>query len=268
MRKLLYSILLLGLLSCGNKDATTDTKTKSEVVDDEFNEILDLEDLVGSILIYDQQKDTYHSNDFSRADKGFIPASTFKIANSLIALETGIMKSDTSVIKWSGAEHNVEAWNQDLTFKEAFHLSCVPCYQEIARRVGVNRMKAHVEKFDFGTMDIKKSNIDQFWLVGDSKISQYDQIDFLQRFYHSQLPISKRTEKIAKRMMVREQTDAYALLGKTGRSTSNIGWFVGYVKNNSDVYFFATNVEPKGRHNPDSKVEATMMALEEMKIIQ
>ena len=194
------------------------------------------------------QSPIYYSNDFKRCSTGFIPASTFKIPNSIIALETGVAKDDSTIYKWDGKKKFLPQWEQDLILKDAFQFSCVPCYQQIAREIGTLKMKEYLKKLDYGNMIVDSSNIDKFWLEGDSKISQLQQIGFLKKFYNSELPISERTSEIMKRIMILDENDSYKLSGKTGwavRGEKNLGWFVGYVETDGKVYYFAANVEPK-----------------------
>ncbi|MFK7906849.1 MAG: penicillin-binding transpeptidase domain-containing protein, partial [Chitinophagales bacterium] len=183
-----------------------------------FQQILDSAGMQGSILVYDIAAKTFHSNDFNRCNKGFLPASTFKVPNSIIALETGVVENDSTLFKWDGEKRRLKIWEQDLIFRDAFHFSCVPCYQEIARKIGVERMNQHLEKFNYasGNTPIDSSIIDLFWLDSDFKINQFQQISFLNRFYHSQLPITERTQTIMKRLMVIDENEQYKLSGKTG----------------------------------------------------
>jgi beta-lactamase class D len=250
--KISYIASILLLLSSCTDNKNTDKKAPKElnqnIIFPAFQTILDSANVEGSVLIYDFEEDKYYSNDFDWTKKGNLPASTFKIANSIIALETGVVETDTTLFKWDGEGRRMKIWEQDLPFRDAFHFSCVPCYQEIARKVGVKTMANYLDKLDYGNMKIDSTNIDLFWLEGDSKISQTQQVDFLKRFYKSELPISKRTEMIMKRLMVIEETDHYKISGKTGwsiRNGNNNGWFVGYVESQGKTYFFATNVEPK-----------------------
>ena len=253
---LITSIVILAtLFSCTqiNKKREQQAGTRQETLS-AFQQILDSADVSGSILIYDPAKGIYYSNDFERCGLGHLPASTFKIPNSIIALETGVMESDSTMIKWDGEKRRRGDWEKDLYFRDAFHVSCVPCYQEIARKIGVERMKEYLEKLDYGNMVVDSASIDLFWLEGDSKISQFEQVDFLVRFYNSQLPVSKRTEEIMKRLMVIEENDSFRLSGKTGwsvRNGNNNGWFVGYLEKGGWVYFVATNIDPKTEFNMD-----------------
>ena len=273
MRKILILLNLILLVNLSANCQTKELKPK-EIVKIEFGNILDSLNVKGSILIYDIKNKTYYSNDFSWAKTGVIPASTFKIPNSIIALETGIIKNDSTIFKWNGEKRRFKKWEEDLTFKKAFQVSCVPCYQEIARKVGVKRMKSYLKKLNYNGMVFDTLTIDNFWLEGKSKFSQMQQIDFLERLYFSKLPISERTENIMKDIMQIEKTENYVLSGKSGwgmRNEINNGWLVGYLETNNSVYFFATNVE-KQETNMDEfpiiRLNSTKEAFRKLKIIQ
>jgi beta-lactamase class D len=268
-----FLFMLISLnVSCQSKNKDTKTGPKKEAIKDtevvvsQFGKILDSLKVKGSILIYDINKKTYYSNDFAWAKRGNLPASTFKIPNSIIGLETGVVKSDSTIFKWNGEKRWMKAWEQDLTLKQAFRVSCVPCYQEIARKVGVKRMKAYLKKLNYNTMVFDTLTIDNFWLEGKSRISQMQQVDFLKRLYFSELPISKRTELIMKDIMEVERKEDYVLRGKTGLSVENEkrnGWFVGYLENKNGVYFFATNIEPTKETNKDDFIAIRLNATKE-----
>lgn len=251
MRKLL---LCVAILLSSNILIYSQTDNSMEVKVNEFQTILDSANVSGSILIYDNSNNKYFSNDFAWSKEGYLPASTFKIPNSIIALETGIIKNENSILKWDGIKRSNESWNKDMTVNEAFMVSCVPCYQEIARKIGSKRMNEYLKKFNYGNMSVADTNIDIFWLEGNSKISQYQQIEFLRKFYFGKLPIAKRTEKIMKKIMRKQTSERYKLSGKTGwaiRNGNNIGWFVGYLEVNKKVWFIATNIVPKEKFNMD-----------------
>lgn len=254
--------------SVDKADAIT---TKENAV---FQTILDNAKVEGTILIYDEQQDIYYTNSFDQIDSGRLPASTFKIPNSIIALETGVVADESTLFKWDGEPRRMAIWEKDMIFKEAFHRSCVPCYQDIARQVGTSRMTAYLKKLDYGNIVVDSSDIDRFWLVGESKVSPMEQIDFLKRLYYKELPITDRTYEIMKQMMVIEDTEDYTISGKTGWSIQNginNGWYVGYIEQEENVYFFATNISPLPDFDMDRfamiRSEVTIRALMMMKII-
>lgn len=268
---LLSIFALLSVVSCNDPVVVKIEKKLTREKVPGYQAILDSSQVTGAILVFDPAEKTFYSNDFEWCETGHLPASTFKIPNSIIALETGVMKSDSTMIKWDGEKRRLAEWERDLSLREAFHISCVPCYQEIARAIGVERMNDYLIRFDYGHMIVDPASIDRFWLEGESKISQYEQIDFLYRFYSSGLPISKRTESIMKKLMVIEESDTLRLSGKTGwsiRNGNNNGWFVGYAEKGEKVLFFATNINPNAGFNMDMfpliRKEITLKALKTM----
>ncbi|MEW7280950.1 class D beta-lactamase [Aquimarina sp. 2201CG1-2-11] len=279
MKKIYLVSTLILFISCSGKKTKSEENvkkaSKQEVIVPALQTIIDSAGVKGAILLYDLKDDQFYSNNFQWSNKGNLPASTFKITNSMIALETGAVKNDSTLFKWNGEKRRLKNWEQDLVFKDAFHYSCVPCYQEVARKIGAKRMTEYLKKLEYGNMEVDSTNIDVFWLEGESQISQFQQIDFLKRLYLSKLPISKRTETIIKRMIVIEDTINYKLSGKTGwsiRNGNNNGWFVGYVETKNKTYFFASNVEPKEQFNMDMfpmiRKDVTIKALKQMNILQ
>jgi beta-lactamase class D len=253
---LLFSIVI-SLLSCQSKTQLETVEEEPKIYDSlrpDFQHAFDSMNVSGTILIFDPYQQIYFSNDFQRADKKFLPASTFKIPNSIIGLETGVVENDSTMFKWDGQKRRLKIWEQDMMFRDAFHLSCVPCYQDIARKIGPVMMNDWLKKLEYGNMVVDSSNIDKFWLEGESGISARQQIDFLQRFYERKLPLSERTFSMMRSMMVIDSTRLYTISGKTGwsiRDGNNVGWFVGYAEQKNSVLYFATNLEPRQNFNMD-----------------
>lgn len=269
-------LFLILCFSCKNKSTQKEKISPhiNKIIKPEFQSIIDASEVIGAILIYDFTEDIYYSNDFEWSNNGNLPASTFKIANSIIGLETGVIKSDSTIFKWDGKNKSLKNWEQDLVLKDAFQFSCVPCYQEVARAIGAKRMNEQVEKLNYGNLKIDSTTIDDFWLLGESRISQMEQIDFLKRFYNNQLGISKRTENIVKNIMLIEETNQYKLSGKSGLSNENKkynGWFVGYIELKNKMYFFATNLEPKKEFDFDTfiqkRLSLTLSAFKTMRVL-
>jgi beta-lactamase class D len=202
----------------------------------------------GAFVLYDLNSNRYIRYSPERCSERFLPASTFKIMNSLIGLETGIIPDENYVIKWDGAPYDTPAWNQDHTLKTALQNSVVWYYQELARRVGKEKMQHYIDAAGYGNKDIS-GQIDSFWLDGALRISADEQVELLKRLYRGDLPFSQRTIKIVKEILILEKTETGQLSGKTGavqRVTTHVGWFVGTVERKGNIYFFATNLESQG----------------------
>lgn len=229
--------LLILLVSSGLKAQTFETVP-------EFEKFFDEEDVVGSIIIYDYKNNLYKIFNDERNKTEFLPASTFKIINSLIFLETEAIKDADEIIEWDGVVRFYDMWNQDQTLRSAFKYSAVWFYQELARKVGEEKMQHYVDACNYGNKNIG-GGIDRFWLDGDIRITPYQQIEFLVNFYEHKLPFSERTYEIVKDIFIKDKTDEYTLRGKTGwaiRFKPQTGWFVGYLERDENVYFFATQI--------------------------
>lgn len=272
-------VLLLALLfvSCESSTAKAPlTKVEDDPAPEAvekavFQIFFDTLKIKGAVLVFDELANTYYSNDFDWANTGQLPASTFKIPNTIIALESGVADNPDHLFKWDGTDRWLDAWEQDLTLKEAFAVSCVPCYQEVARAVGADKMQEELDRLSYSGMVFDSANVDGFWLGGDSRITPQEQIDFLRRIYQEELPIRPTTQRAIRDIMIREKTDEYTLSGKTGWSIDgdkNNGWFVGFLERESRTYYFATNVEPGPGFNMDEfpaiRVKVTQLALAQL----
>jgi beta-lactamase class D len=208
----------------------------------------------GCFVLYDLKRDRYIRYNSNRCKRQFIPASTFKIFNSLVALETNAIANENTVVAWDGVNRTFPVWNQDQTMRTAFSRSVVWFYQDLARKIGKERMTKYIQAVGYGNQDISPK-IDSFWLEGRLRISPEEQVKFLIRLYKEDLPFSKSVIKIVKDMMVIERQEAYTLSGKTGWSrspdgTNNLGWYVGYLEKDNNVYAYALNFENQDPNFP------------------
>lgn len=221
----------------------------------------------GSILIYDLNNNQTHQYNAARNATAFTPASTFKILSSLIALETSAIPNEISVLTWDGVERSVPAWNRDLNMREAFKISAVWFYQVLVRRVGYEQMQQWLTQIGYGNQAIgSEADVDKFWLGGELQITPQEQIQFLQRFYSNDLPFSQRTIAIVKDIMIVEQTPDYTIRAKTGLA-SRVGWYVGYLERNENVYFFATNIDIHNEADWRNRIELTRRCLEDLSLL-
>lgn len=179
---------------------------------------------------------------------GHLPASTFKIPNTLIGLNTGVIPDVTFSLPWDGVKRWVKAWNRDHDLASAMKYSVVWFYQEVARRIGEVRMREWVEKLDYGNRDIG-GGIDQFWLDGAIRISPRQQVEFLMHLHQNQLPVSPESREIVDQITVLEIGDNHVLRGKTGltlEAGNTVGWLIGSVEHQGQRVFFATLLLAEG----------------------
>lgn len=226
----------------------------------------------GTMVIFDAKNNKYIRINEERAAVRYPPASTFKIPNSLIGLETGVIEDENFVIKWDGIERWNADWNKDHTLSSAIKLSVVPYYQELARRVGLDSMQDFLDLLNYGNKTIGE-RVDTFWLDGSLQISANEQIEFLKNFYIYRLPFSRQAIDIAKSIMSEERYENALLKFKTGTGTKSpgefIGWLVGYVEKPDNVFLFAFNVDGKTFEEAfDLRAKLARKILKEFKVIE
>jgi len=204
-----------------------------------------LEDLTAAFLMFDKKASEYTVYNPLECEKRYSPASTFEILNALIGLETGVIRDEHFVIPWDSIPRSNPAWNRDHDLASAMASSAVWYFQELARRVGPQRMRMNVLMSEYGNMNIS-GGIEKFWLGSTLAISAKEQVAFLRDFEGGGLLYSPRSIEIVKSITTLERTDEYILRGKTGFATSRsgtvVGWFVGYVEKRDNIYFFAFNL--------------------------
>ena len=181
------------------------------------------------------------------------PMSTFKVLNSLIALEAGVASGPDFRLPWDGTRHPIEPWNHDQTLRSAFSVSCVWYFQELARRVGLERYQQILSKIGYGNGDVT-GGVTQFWLQSSLTISPDEQVEFLRRLHERKLPFSDKTMDTVLDIMTISRTGQTIFRGKTGtagdanKNVATLGWFVGSVSTPSGDYIFATRIT--GGENP------------------
>jgi beta-lactamase class D len=263
-------LLVLGLNGC-KEEKTVEEKTVE--VGRDFGNFYRQYNVDGTFILYDQNKDKFYYHNQEQSGAKYRAASTFKIINSLIGLETGVIKDEYFVIQWDGVNREISSWNSDHDLKTAFKNSTVWYYQELARRVGGEQMKHWLDTVKYGNADTS-GGIDKFWLSGGLRISPEQQIDFLRKLHDNELPFSQRSMDIVKSIMIAKDTLGYVVRAKTGWSRwdneDDIGWYVGYFETKDNVYYFANCIRTSDRNHKDflkARIEIVYDILENLKYI-
>ncbi|MBU2709637.1 class D beta-lactamase [Zooshikella harenae] len=223
----LISILVVPLFCFANDDVT-------------IKQLFEKYHVNGTLVVSSLGSEKQYIYNEQRSLQGFVPASTFKILNTLIALDEGVI-TKKSIFKWDGKDKGWEAWNKDQTLKSAFGFSCVWCYQQVASQVGNAKYLNHFKRVGYGN-EKTGPNVQRFWLDGDLRVSAQQQIEFIRKVYKENLPYSEEDITTLKHIMVQDSNDNYTLYAKTGWS-QKIGWFVGFVDSKSGPWLFALNMD-------------------------
>ncbi len=207
----------------------------------DVDDVFAREGFSGAFAAYDPGADRLVILNASRAEMRFVPASTFKIPNGLIALEVGAVKDADELFRYDGKPRRVAAWQKDMTLREAVTASNVPVFQEIARRVGLENYRSWLARLDYGNRETGEI-VDRFWLEGPLAISAVEQARFLARLAEQALPMSARSQAIVRDIIRIEEKDGRTLFAKTGWD-GKIGWWAGWVEHGPRKTAFALNLD-------------------------
>lgn len=226
----------------------------------------------GTFVGYKTDEYLIVASDAGRSGQAILPASTFKIPNSVIALETGVVGDpDKDVFKWDGVTRAFPDWNKDHTLRSAIAASAVPVYQEIARRIGEARMQKYVSLLDYGNKNIG-GGIDRFWLTGDLRIDPIQQIDFLDRLRRGVLPVAPRSQQLTRDILPVEKVGNAVIRFKSGlvgvddhtaagAVRPSIGWLVGWAEKGDKQTVFALNIDIREPRHMAARMTLTQQLL-------
>lgn len=225
--------------------------------------------VIGTFVLFDVTGNLLAVHNLPRAEKRFIPASTFKIPNSLIGLSTGAVESVDEVLPYGGQPQPIKSWQQDMGLRDAIKISNVPVYQELARRIGLERMHENLAAIPYGNAE-PGNEVDTFWLKGPLQISAVEQSEFLARLAQDELPFSAEVQQSVREIILLEQKGDWSLYAKTGWTTTpdpDIGWWVGWVVKDQRIFSFALNIDMPDKADVAKRVELGKACLKALGII-
>jgi beta-lactamase class D len=241
------SVLLIAACSATTPGGTVSKKSGNRIVDCAAH----FENLDGAFVLYDQNAGSTLRHNPARCAMRLSPCSTFKIPNTLIALDTGVADNENFLIPWNKERNPVQPWWKEMNLdwardhilSSAMRESVVWYYQELARRIGAARMEQYLSQFNYGNRDFS-GGIDQFWLTSTLAISADEQVAFLRAVRDRKFGVSEHAHSTLEKILLRDAGEGWVLRAKTGGGGEkpSIGWLVGWVEANDNVYFFALNV--------------------------
>jgi len=257
-------LLITGLIS--------QTGYSQNLIEKDFKKHFDKYGVDGCFVIYNQFDNEFIRYNSDLCDTGYLPASTFKIPHSIIALEENVVRDTNQIIKWDGREWPNLSWNQDQTLKTAMKYSCLWVYIGFAEQISIDKYQEYVNSFDYGNKNLTGPPT-RFWIAGLFRITANQQIDFLQKFYNYDLPVSKESIDVVKNIIVLDQTESYKLSGKSGSGqlagTELIMWLVGYIEKDNKPYFYAMNFKTDDFNRLNqARYEITRDILRELKLME
>lgn len=260
-----FCVLIFSLVLTGQGVAQKTVEEKG------LGAIFDKHRLEGCFVVLNPVTDTLHVYHPARAAKGYLPASTYKIPMALMGLDTGAVKDMEEVIPYGGTKEWLKEWERDMNLKEAMKLSNVAIFHQVARRVGLDQMRAYLRLFEYGNQQTGDDVGRRYWLEGPMAISAIQQVDFLHRLSGGEIPLKEGTLAAVKEIILYERRDGATIYAKTGWSGSTgqqVGWWVGWVEKEGRHYPFALNATVPTMEVAKKRIPVAVECLEALGILE
>lgn len=257
MKRFLLAVLVLGAFGA----ATFGIAFKKVP---EVERIFRERSILGTFVMFDAAGDTMFIWNDERAKQQFAPSSTFRIANTLLALDTGIVKSLDEAIPYHSKQYRTnesappyfyggrpkrnDPWNRKMELRKAMRVPNTSIFRGLARQIGIERMRDGMTKLAYGNMEVG-NQIDRFWRDGTLRISAIEQAEFLANLAQGKLPVTKSALQKTRELTLSEKTETYQLYSKSGlliTTESTLGWWVGWIERENNVFSFALNIDMTG----------------------
>lgn len=271
---LLISVLLLGLTPFVSTYAADEnhyhwnTSAKNCTEIDLTNYFGEYE---GSFVLYDLEEDIWKIHDMERATLRVAPNSTYKIYNALFGLEKGIITPENSFINWNGTPYPFEAWNTDQTLPSAMSASVNWYFGYIDEQLGETSIQEYLHKIGYGNEDLS-GDFSSYWMESSLKISPIEQVELLTRLQNHNLGFTSENVKAVKDSIHISNSSYEDFYGKTGTGRVNgqdiNGWFIGFIENADNTYFFATNIQNEQCAAGSKASDITLSILSDLNIWQ
>lgn len=220
------ALSLILLASCSQNNVTEE---------DSLGKYFDAAGVHGSLGIFDNGQGHFTIYNLRRfRDSAYLPAASFDIIQSLIAIQTGVAASDSALI------------SDTVSLRKAFQTSNDSAFIRLAGRIGKDTMKKWVDSLGYGNKQIGSSG-STFWLDNQLTITSDEQLGLIKKLYFDQLPFFARPQQVTVKMMLTEANSNYKLVYKTAIGTRadghRLGWVLGWIEENKHPYFFVLNLE-------------------------
>ncbi len=223
----------------------------------------------GSFVLYDLENDVWNIHNRKRATLRVAPNSTYKIYSALFGLEDGIITPENSFIKWNGISYPFEAWNADQTLPSAMSASVNWYFEYLDEQLGETSVQEYLHKIEYGNEDLS-GDFSSYWMESSLKISPIEQVKLLIQLQNHNLEFAPEHVDTVKDAIHISTSSFGDLYGKTGTGRVNgqdiNGWFIGFIENTDNTYFFATNIQNEQLATGSKASDITLSILSDLNI--
>ncbi|QHP94092.1 Beta-lactamase OXA-18 [Burkholderia glumae] len=211
------------------------------------------------------------------------PASTFKIALSLMGFDAGVLTDAHAPVlpfragypDWGG-----DAWRQPTDPARWMRYSVFWYSQQLTQRLGQARFASYTQRFGYGNADVAPgpgefAGMKGAWNSGSLRIAPREQIAFLRAIVNRTLPVSAHAFEMTDRItLIDAQPDGWIVHGKTDTSSPGddgrfdraraYGWFVGWAARGTRAVVFAHLIQDDAPHDVSAGLRARDALLAEL----
>lgn len=212
------------------------------------------------------------------------PASTFKIALSLMGYDAAFLKDEHAPLipfRQGYTDWGNPAWRQPTDPAAWIKYSVVWYSQQITHGIGTARFKKYVDAFAYGNRDVtgdagKHNGLDRSWIASSLKISPQEQAIFLSKIVNKQLPVDTHAIEMTRRIMKLFVLDnGWEISGKTGSAAPQradgsydkahfYGWFVGWATKGDRTRVFVRLIQEEKVEKDSAGIRARDAFLQEL----
>ncbi|WP_407792312.1 class D beta-lactamase [Pigmentiphaga litoralis] len=213
------------------------------------------------------------------------PASTFKVAISLMAFDSGVVKDGhrpawryvAGYPDWAG-----DAWKGDIDPTDWMKRSVFWYSQQIAKKLGQAQFENYVTSFKYGNQDVSAVEVQQrgnngVWVMSSLQISPLEQVAFLRSMVNRQLPVSAHSYQMTEEITQQDDVNGWKVYGKTGtgspgqdnkyRADQAYGWYVGWARKGTKALVFARLIQDETARAPNAGLRAQSQLSEQLLLI-
>lgn len=211
------------------------------------------------------------------------PASTFKIAISLMGYDSGFLIDEhvPALPFQPGYPDWNPSWRATTDPSSWIKNSVVWYSQQVTKSLGDERFQGYVTSFEYGNRDAsgdagQHNGLTHAWLSSSLQISPNEQIRFLEMVVKRELPVSARAYEMTGRITaVAVLPNGWEIHGKTGTGFPTtaagtldtdhaLGWFVGWATKEQRSVVFARLIQDERSQKVNAGLRARNAFLGEL----
>jgi beta-lactamase class D len=219
-------------------------------------------------------------------DKRASPASTFKIAISLMGYDSGFLKDEHSPVLpfQEGYPDWIPAWRTATDPTSWIKNSVVWYSQQVTQWLGEEHFRRYAAEFHYGNEDVsgdpdKHNGLTRAWLSSSLKISPLEQLEFLEKIARRELPVSAHAYEMTSRITaIGALPNGWDVHGKTGTGFAikadgakdldhALGWFVGWATKGERTVVFARQIRDDNQESVSAGLRARAAFMEDLPLI-